>query len=291
MPRVSREEFQRRLDTQHQLQITLLNYDGATKPATFKYECCGTEKSLSSAKGIFRSKSCPGCSPGTNKHTAEYVQKTFLDKHGIVMLGEYKHEKSPILMRFPCGCEYIKTVSAMKAGNGVRCTKCNSRIVNHVISIDEANTRLKSGAYGNYTIVGYYTGMSNPTDIKCNNCGGIHYGVSPTNILKRCRGCSICNGLPQKSHKEMYLRQVLTDIGVKYICEYNIPGTLLRLDFYFPDLLKGIEYDGEWHDIIEAQKSRDKLKTSKLKEEGIELLRLNYKESGLVTKVLQFLNF
>lgn len=52
MPRVSREEFQRRLDTQHQLQITLLNYDGATKPATFKYECCGTEKSLSSAKGI-----------------------------------------------------------------------------------------------------------------------------------------------------------------------------------------------------------------------------------------------
>lgn len=89
----------------------------------------------------------------------------------------------------------------------------------------------------------------------------------------------------------MYLRQVLTDIGVKYICEYNIPGTLLRLDFYFPDLLKGIKYDGEWHDIIEAQKSRDKLKTSKLKEEGIELLRLNYKESGLVTKVLQFLNF
>lgn len=287
MVAVTIEEFQDRLK-EHPQDITVLEFSGSTKPAKFRYNCCGAIKELTSAKGIFRSKTCPKCSPENNAHSQQYVQDTFLKPLGLSFVGEYKNERAPVELLYPCGCTHIKTISAIKANSGTSCLNCTPRIKNPSIPLKDTNNKLSSQTYGSYKVVGGYRGISVKTDIKCLDCGNVHKSVSPKQVLNWTSPCGICSGNQKGSVQERYIRQILTDLGIEYVCEYYIAG--LRLDFYLPTLNKAIEFDGKWHDISKEQQLRDTKKDNLLKDRNIVLLRIHHTEKAIVKKLLKFLN-
>jgi very-short-patch-repair endonuclease len=285
----TKETYQKVINEQHLLDIELVEFSGTTKPASFKYNCCGTIKNLAQARGILKSKSCPGCSPQYNAHTPEYVQNNILDPLGIHLISEYRHEKTPVEVRFSCGCIATKTISALKAGNGTRCLECNDRFTDkgkeaHRLSLQEVNLRLASAPYGSYTLTEEYLGVDNHTDIKCLNCSGTIYRTTVANLLKRRTGCPICNSKPQKSVKEMYIRQILTDMEVKYYCEY--PLGPYKLDFFLPEKSLAIEFDGEHHDLSEKRKDMDRSKDTLIADSGYSLLRLHHKDKNIVSTII-----
>lgn len=282
--RISKEEFQKRLDDEAPLKYTVLEYTSAKGAGTVIHNDCGTKIYQKNISNLLRVKSCPTCSPGSHKDTKESLEAK-LAPWSIKVLGKYVNEKTPVTIQYPCGCKTEKTVGNLKQGTGVRCLKCNPRIVNHVINEKEANMQLSSAPYGKFNIVGKYTGMSNKTDIICKDCGHVHYNVSPTQLIKRVGGCEVCGG-NVKSVRERFLKQCLHDLNIKYECEKDLKG--YRLDIYIPKLNLAIEYDGEFHDISEKQKYNDSKKNKLLTEKGINLLRIHHSDS-ILTVLLPYL--
>ncbi|AGH57596.1 homing endonuclease [Pseudoalteromonas phage pYD6-A] len=276
--KISKGEFQKRLDDEAPLKYTIVDYTSAKGVGTVIHNDCGTKIYQKSISNLLRIKNCPTCHPGNHKDTKESLELK-LSNWGIKILGNYVNERSPILIQYPCGCKVEKPVDNLKQGVGVRCLKCNSRIVNHVINIDEANVKLASAIYGKFSVSGAYNGMSVKTNISCNDCGHIHYNVSPNQIIGRVGGCEVCGG-NVNSVRERFLKQCLHDLHIRYECEKDIEG--YRIDVYVPDLNLAIEYDGEFHDISRKQQDNDTKKDKLLTEKGINLLRIHHSESILL---------
>ena len=187
--KLTKEQFQEKLNKEATLRYTVVgDYISGSKPITVIHNECGKEIKQNYAKNLFRVKSCPHCEPKYHKDTEEQVKER-LNKHNIRLLSTYKHEKEKVKLLYPCGCTHFKTLSQIKAGSGTTCLTCTHRVKNLVITLDEVNQRLKNSTYGSYSIVGEYRGTSNPTDIKCNDCGHIHKAVKPMHIERRVQGC------------------------------------------------------------------------------------------------------
>lgn len=286
--KLTKEEFQDKLNKNCPLKYTIIGeYLGGSKEITVVHDKCGKTIKQKYAKNLFKVRSCPHCNPENHFDTEEQV-KIKLQKYNILLLSKYKNEREKVKLQYPCGCIYFKTLSQIKAGSGVTCSMCTGRIKNHVISKDEANLRLKSGAYGTYSIVGKYTGMSNKTDIKCDDCGYIRKNTTPTHILKRVQGCEVCSGTT-KSVKERFIKQLLFDLKIEFISEKRFKGIdSLRADIYIPSFNLVIEFDGGYHDICDSQIERDNIKNEYFELNNIKLLRIHHKDdSSIALKIIK----
>lgn len=85
----------------------------------------------------------------------------------------------------------------------------------------------------------------------------------------------------------------LSNNKIKYTREKKFPWLLginngeMRLDFFLPDHNIAIEFDGVYHDINEYQKKNDSRKNSLLKKHRIKLIRIHYKKSHNIDKILK----
>jgi hypothetical protein len=280
--RITKEVFQERLDKDAPLKYTIIGeFTGSKKEVTVVHDVCGKTIYQKYASNLLRVKSCPHCNPENHFDTLDQV-KVKLNKYNLTLMSEYKNEREKVKLKYPCGCTYTKTLCQIKAGSGVTCIKCTPRIKNLNITKDEVNARLASATYGRFKIVGEYRGTSNPTDIKCKDCGHIHYSVKPMYIERRVQGCEVCGG-NVKSVNERYIKQLLSDIKVKFISEKafdDLPE--FRFDLFLPEFNLVIEYDGGFHDTCESQQQRDLIKTRYLCEVGIELLRIHHSMEGSI---------
>lgn len=191
-------------------------------------------------------------------------------------------------MKYPCGCLYKKTVGQIKAGVGVSCSKCEGRVKNFAITEEMVNDRLKNGVYGSYIVSGKYRGVSNWTDVMCLDCNHNHVNVKPSEILRKVTGCEICGG-NTKSVKERFMKQLLSDLGVKFETEKTFEGLVssngvkLRVDVYLPDYRVAIEYDGGHHDSMISQMERDAMKDEYFRSSDIKLVRIHHLNTESLT--------
>lgn len=280
--RITKEEFQKRLDIEATLKYTIIgDFKGSKQEVTVVHDICGKAIYQKYASNLLRIKSCPHCNPENHFDTLDQVIDK-LSKYNITLVSEYKNEKEKVKLKYPCGCIYSKSLSQIKAGSGVTCTKCTPRIKNLSITEDEINTRLSSATYGRFKIVGEYRGTSNPTDIQCRDCGHTHYSVKPMYIERRVQGCEVCGG-NVKSVNERYIKQLLSDTKVKFISEKSFEDLPeYRFDLFLPEFNLVIEYDGGFHDTCENQQQRDLIKTKYLSNAGIELLRIHHSMEGSI---------
>ena len=294
MKKLSNLDFQHKLDSKAPLDYELVgDYEGGNNPVTLLHKACNKEVTFNVAKNVFRVKSCKHCNPEFHRNSEEDINKA-LSEYGITLLEKYKSDSEKHLFKFPCGCSHCKIMSNVKRGVGVKCNICDNRISNYNIPLEESNARLKSAPYGNFTIVGNYKGYSGKTDIKCNDCGYINYDVKPSSVIRQVRGCGFCNNQFVNSVKERFIKQILSDIGERFIAEYHFEGMTynsapLRVDFYLPDKDVVIEYDGVNHDFDENLKERDTFKDTFLENRSIKILRLHHTESGIISKILSLL--
>ena len=147
-----------------------------------------------------------------------------------------------------------------------------------------------------YSLVEY---KDNTTKVKiiCKEHGV--FEQTPKNHLKT-QGCPICS----ESKGEYKVRMYLEKNNIKYIIRYTFKDCrniyTLPFDFYLPDYIMCIEYDGIQHfesidffggqETLSNNKIRDNIKTKYCKENDINLLRIRYDEN-ISTKLIQIYNF
>lgn len=114
---------------------------------------------------------------------------------------------------------------------------------------------------------------------------GYEWFAKPYNILHG-KGCPICN----ESHGERQIRLWLEKHNIKYISQKKFDDCKdkkpLPFDFYLPDNIMCIEYDGEQHirpidyfggtESYERTVKHDNIKNEYCKNNGISLLRIPY---------------
>ena len=97
------------------------------------------------------------------------------------------------------------------------------------------------------------------------------------------------------SGPELVIIGILNDLAVTFEREWQLHPSFLTLDFYFPGLLRGIEFHGRIHGQLKQQQreSNDAKKRELLEQSGIECLWIEHTEmddpAALAEKIEQFL--
>lgn len=146
-----------------------------------------------------------------------------------------------------------------------------------------------------------YTTNYNKVEIICERHGS--FFQQPVNHL-RGTGCPRC----KNSRGQTKIARVLSNKGIEYFSEYSFEDCLgesgkLKFDFFIPSKNLLIEYDGEqhfkpvrFHDKMTHQQATDQwkktqkydsTKTSYARERGISLLRINYKQTREIERLIE----
>jgi len=125
-----------------------------------------------------------------------------------------------------------------------------------------------------------YKNVYTKIPVRCRNCNRV-YKISLLNHIHNNQGCKYCTS----SKGEQKISQILDKLNIKYIREYYIPNTKLRLDFFIPKYKIAIEFDGPQHFsnkfnhhkvTLKEIKKRDFLKNKLCYIYGINLIRIPY---------------
>lgn len=111
------------------------------------------------------------------------------------------------------------------------------------------------------------------------------------------QGCPTCS----ESKGERAIRNALIERGIQYNTEKSFAGCVspknrrLRFDFWLPEHNTCIEYDGLQHfqpvkywrtNNLEYNQTNDKIKDEYCRNEGIKLIRINYKQDKSITDII-----
>lgn len=102
--------------------------------------------------------------------------------------------------------------------------------------------------------------------------------------------------LENPSGPELVIIGILNDLGVTYEREWQLEPSFLTLDFFFPQLRKGIEFHGRIHGQLKQQQreANDAKKRELLEQAGIECLWIDHMEMDdlktLAEKIERFLS-
>lgn len=140
-----------------------------------------------------------------------------------------------------------------------------------------------------------YINATTKVKIICLKHGEFHQ--TPKDHINQTQGCPKC----KNSKGENAITQILTELNIKFIPQHKFKDCVnkreLPFDFYLPEYNLYIEFDGEQHffpvelfggeESFNYIKQNDKIKTQYCKNNGIKLVRINYKQ---ITKINQILN-
>lgn len=286
-------------------------YQSNKKPIEMKHNVagCNCQYAVTPANFLFSNQRCPACygsGVGTTDAFKERVHALVGNEYEVI--GEYVNNSTKIdLLHHACGNIYDVSPSHF-LHTGRRCRSCNGGVK---YSEEEFLAMLKEKMGDDYTLVGSYNGMLNPTTFKHLPCGHV-WEAPPCNHIYADSGCPECRG-PQ-SHGEEVVQETLKpfeDLIVtrQFVADDCRNIRVLPFDFSVskkestrPDLL--IEYDGEQHfkpiewfggvETFRRQQENDRIKNRYCEETGIPLLRIPYWEkkntADIVTKALKELH-
>ena len=148
------------------------------------------------------------------KTQAEFINEVKTKLPDLIILGEYKNNKSRITVE--CSkCGNIWEPMAQSLLNGHGCKKCagNSRLTQ-----DEFVMRVGRDL-SNVDVVGTYVNSSTEVKVKCKKCG---YEWTPkANSLLNGRGCPKCKGVKKKTNSEFQEELKKINPNVILLSEYT----------------------------------------------------------------------
>jgi len=151
----------------------------------------------------------------------------------------------------------------------------------------------------NYSKTDYVNSSTNVIII-CND-HNVDFFQTPTNHLSGWFGCPHCTYKKTRISKgEHIIKEFLEKNKIKYVFQKRFDDCkhqkTLRFDFWLPEFMTLIEYDGEQHFIsvdhwggkqgLEERQIKDKIKNDYVSENGINLLRIPYTEINNISDIL-----
>lgn len=247
-----------------------------------------------------KGRDCPYCSKRKKRTNQEYVEELHKIFPDIDSLENYNGLKNKILHKCNiCGYEW-KAVPTNLLHLRQGCPKCSKR---HYKRTQEEFEKDVNEINPDIIVLGEFTKVATKISFKCKNCG-YEWLAKPNNILSG-KGCPHC----RVSYGEKKIFKWLQTHKINFYTQYVFPQCKnvleLPFDFYIPEKNLCIEYDGEQHykpcqfggisleeaktRLAECQK-RDRIKNEYCKNNGINLLRINYKQFKEIEQILS-LNF
>jgi len=273
--RVSKEEFQKRLDDKYGVGTYIIKvYSGTNHLAKITHKC-GYTWDIEPCNLMSRER-CPKCS-GTMPVTIEELNKRNIKKHFVVIS---KESNNMVLHCLVCGNEWKGSLENFGYGKH-GCPKCKG---------DDASLRQKktneqflqdvTDTWGNrYTPLDKYINSRVKIRVRCNNCLGV-WEIKPNDLLNG-HGCPRCN-VNSAGEKILYNILFYNNIKFEYQYAYNYKNTILHYDFYLPENKLFIEYDGLqhydknnffWSDAVHKY---DSVKNKHAIESGNSIIRIPY---------------
>lgn len=218
------------------------------------------------------------------------AKKVHGDKYDYTKI-KYKGAREKITVT----CEKHKHTFSIRATNflsGIGCYYCgkekttNSKLKPYSYFLNLATKQHgKRYSYNENS----YTGIESKVEITCKIHGKFKQKAS-RHI--RGQGCPRC----LKFIGEERVAKVLENKNVKFICEYRVPGSLYRYDFYLPDLNILIEYDGIQHykpvgrfggkEGLKLTQENDEIKNFIADVLRIRLIRISYLDKDNIADIL-----
>lgn len=211
---------------------------------------------------------CPKCANNLLGNTDDFIQEMRIINSSIIILGEYKGNKTPIRVQCKeCGKIWNPTPNTLRLGHG--CPVCSHKRAGLASRLThEEFIQRVANANPDVEVLGRYKTALDKVKVRCKSCG-YEWDVAPFNLIYG-SGCPSC-AKSGTSYMQQYIlgafRAVLGDESVKSR-DTNTIGR--ELDIYIPSLRFAIEPGGwNWHkDNVE----RDKEKRDLCKEAGIRLI-------------------
>jgi hypothetical protein len=225
-------------------QITLLGVDHSSPMTRLHCRCdiCGHAwrplwNTIQGGGG------CPVCgrkrTASARRLSFDFV-KGYLEKQGIELLfKEYRDSRSPLHVRFPCGCEGYADFNSMQSGR--RCAKCapNARVMledYHQLAAIHGGSLVRMAAT-----------VNQPAKWKCHK--GDYFSRPYSNIQQSgtfCPYCSeglserICRAAAEQLFGVPFKKTPLRDVR-------GVGGRPLHFDAYSETLKLAIEHNGQQH--------------------------------------------
>lgn len=217
----------------------------------------------------------------------EYM-KNFIQQQGYSLISSnILSATQKFSVRCPKNHQY--KVNWNKFSSGRRCPYCQNKIK---ISKDKANQIFMK--YG-YEIIGDYTDTITPVLVRCPQKHEYKVTLGNFKSGKRCRECG-------NNYKgELKIKDFLEETGEEFKTQYKFKDCRnifeLPFDFYLPKYNLCIEYDGIQHfepveffggeKSFKERKCKDDIKNKYCKDNGINLLRISYKDIKNINEIIK----
>jgi len=240
------------------------------------------------------------------KHSIEEI-KDILSANGCEYIsGEYKNTKSRILIRGSCGHIFESTFDTMRSVSFTgKCIDCARKMGRDFFRFSLDDVRKKSSEKGLELLSDTYSNARSPLRFRC-SCGREFTATWDSVVSKGKTSCDHCSGLV--SSGELAVEQWLIENEVPYVPQKTFPdliglnGKKYRFDFFLPEENLCIEYDGPQHtrkasfgkklsedeqlETLLDTMSRDGIKDQYCRDNGLELLRISYRNKNKIPEIL-----
>ena len=253
-----------------------------------KHISCDNTYSVSPANFISGYR-CPHCSKRGIVTKDKFTKLLDEIDTDLIMTGEYQSIHTHTTFKHTlCGKEFSATPNNIRNGSG--CPYC---VKNRKRSLDDIKSEIFIKVGDEYELLeDIYVNSKTKMLFKHTECESTYY-VNWNNFKQgfRCPNCSSLNN----SRGIKAIKKFLDKNSIRYEQEKIIPSLVnpetncnLRFDMYLPDYDFYIEYDGEQHfkptgnfftpERFEKIQYLDKLKNDFCEDNGIRVIRFNYKQ-------------
>ena len=215
---------------------------------------------------------CKVCANNNKRMDYEEVKKR-INIDGYVLLSE-TYINTSIKLDIKCPKDHIFKMTVPDFHHmGNRCPQCNILSQRH--TIEHVRSYIESEP-GYKLLSNEYINARTKLDIQCKN---LHvYKVTWCNFKLgyRCPSCKIRSKVEKKILgyvKEIYNGEIIENNWTQLVNPKTKRS--LELDIWLPELMKAIEYNGNYYHSSEGSKFRDNIKVEQCKEKGINLLVIN----------------
>lgn len=241
---------------------------------------------------------CPKCKGNLKKTTNEFAEEMRSVSDCIDVIGEYtgSHNKIKCYCKI-CNSDFWSSPTHLLNGKG--CPSCKGYKISKSLKLtkEEAQDKL-SEAFNNLDIISEYKNAKSDIIVRCRICGKEYHTNLSSAIVGG--GCKNCNHTISKGEK--FISAYLSKNNIEYELHKTYRGLNgvgnrpLSYDFYLPKNNLLIEFQGEQHykpipifreGYFKTQLEHDRRKREYAKNNGIELLEIEYTQINNIDKLIE----
>lgn len=302
VPRYTTKSFKEKIRKINPNIIILGEYKNARKKLEWKCAICKTTNQ-NDPNSLLSGAGCPKCvlkkQSESQRKTDEMFKEEIFELVGneYTVFGKYTHtDKDVEFIHEKCGHHFkSRPHNFLK---GTRCPKCNGGVRRK--DTEYFKEEVSELTNGEYIFAGKYTVNSKTYRFVHKKCG-LPFRTSADSFLNQGTRCPNCHFM---SKGELEIFKILNSMKIDFIQQKTFEDLRdvrpLRYDFFLPDYNLCIEFDGSqhfepkkhWGGLVEFEniKRKDEMKNKYCEDNGIGLLRINYKEKDLAGLIRERLN-